>query len=399
MEHALPRRTWSLCMTSENHCTVGPAGCTFSHAPEKHERVLVVEVPAAANKAAEEGGLPALREIWNQLDDLRQISSQGSLEDTDRTNARLKKIGDIQNFVRAEINNGIYRDQLREDTKRRGLMGQVFTGQAGSLAESWYQEGAADRASRQVANKAEVEPVQTADVAHFVKSSIRDFADFREDVERLSTTAHRATLKRIRKDIYDTIDARVRNSVIAALASRATPPATTGASTVLTARGAGQYYAKGSAWSDAVADAATPGSNVVGDGVTISNGSTYSMTKRWDGSAWQTMEAILDGSLLVTGLIHGSALKVGAVEIRKPDGTLILGAGGTLAAEVAAQAGQVAVPGQSEARYQWLRDWFLRGGARLEIDPWGHVRVTTAQMVDEAIDSALAAPSPAKESK
>jgi hypothetical protein len=47
MEHALPR-TWSLCMTSENHGTVGPAGCKFSHAPEKHERVLVVEVPAAA---------------------------------------------------------------------------------------------------------------------------------------------------------------------------------------------------------------------------------------------------------------------------------------------------------------------------------------------------------------
>jgi hypothetical protein len=95
-----------------------------------------------------------------------------------------------------------------------------------------YEDIAADRASRQVANKAEIEQVQTSDVAHFVKSSIRDFADFREDLERLSTTAHRATLKRIRKDIYDTIDARVRNSVIAALASRATPPATTGASTV-----------------------------------------------------------------------------------------------------------------------------------------------------------------------
>ena len=53
MEHALPRRTagiprtWSLCMTSENHGTVGPAGCKFSHAPEKHERVQVVEIVAA----------------------------------------------------------------------------------------------------------------------------------------------------------------------------------------------------------------------------------------------------------------------------------------------------------------------------------------------------------------
>jgi hypothetical protein len=41
---AVPRY-WSLCMTSENHGTVGKAGDMFSHAPGKHERVLVVEVP------------------------------------------------------------------------------------------------------------------------------------------------------------------------------------------------------------------------------------------------------------------------------------------------------------------------------------------------------------------
>ena len=58
MEHALPRRTagtprtWSLCMTSENHGTVGPAGCKFSHAPEKHERVQVVEIVAAGSPPA-----------------------------------------------------------------------------------------------------------------------------------------------------------------------------------------------------------------------------------------------------------------------------------------------------------------------------------------------------------
>ena len=51
MEHALPR-TWSLCMTSENHGTVGPAGCKFSHAPEKHERVQVVEIVAAGSPPA-----------------------------------------------------------------------------------------------------------------------------------------------------------------------------------------------------------------------------------------------------------------------------------------------------------------------------------------------------------
>jgi hypothetical protein len=102
------------------------------------------------------------------------------------------------------------------------------------------------------------------------------------------------------------------------------------------ARGAGMYFATANTWSDGAADAATPGGNVLGDVVTVANGSDYSMTKRWDGSAWQVMGAIFHGSLFVTNSIHGAALKVGTVEVRKPDGTLILGAGGTLAAEAAA---------------------------------------------------------------
>lgn len=53
---AVPRY-WSLCMTSENHGTVGPAGCTFSHAPDKHERVLVVEVPTAAGAPVDQVNL------------------------------------------------------------------------------------------------------------------------------------------------------------------------------------------------------------------------------------------------------------------------------------------------------------------------------------------------------
>ena len=58
MENALPRRTagiprtWSLCMTSENHGTVGKAGDQFSHAPGKHERVQVVEIVAAGSPPA-----------------------------------------------------------------------------------------------------------------------------------------------------------------------------------------------------------------------------------------------------------------------------------------------------------------------------------------------------------
>ena len=54
--NAVPRY-WSLCMTSENHGTVGPAGCTFSHAPEKHERVLVVEVPTPAGAPSDQVNL------------------------------------------------------------------------------------------------------------------------------------------------------------------------------------------------------------------------------------------------------------------------------------------------------------------------------------------------------
>ena len=87
MEHALPRRTagiprtWSLCMTSENHGTVGPAGCAFSHAPEKHERVLVVEVPTAAGAPVDQVNLKLVAgpvaaptgQVAAPKDDLQQV--------------------------------------------------------------------------------------------------------------------------------------------------------------------------------------------------------------------------------------------------------------------------------------------------------------------------------------
>jgi hypothetical protein len=69
MEQALPRRTagiprtWSLCMTSENHGTVGKAGDPFSHAPGKHERVQVVEIVAAGTPPAPDVDLAGLVRI------------------------------------------------------------------------------------------------------------------------------------------------------------------------------------------------------------------------------------------------------------------------------------------------------------------------------------------------
>lgn len=50
-------RTWMLCLTSANHGVVGPLGATFKHAGEKHERVLVVEVPAAAGAPSDQVNL------------------------------------------------------------------------------------------------------------------------------------------------------------------------------------------------------------------------------------------------------------------------------------------------------------------------------------------------------
>ena len=50
-------RTWSILLTSENHGTVGPVGCAFPWAGEKHERVLVVEVPAAAGAPSDQVNL------------------------------------------------------------------------------------------------------------------------------------------------------------------------------------------------------------------------------------------------------------------------------------------------------------------------------------------------------
>ena len=100
------------------------------------------------------------------------------------------------------------------------------------------------------------------------------------------------------------------------------------------ARGAGQYFAGGSAWSDGTANAATPGDNVVSDVVTISNGGTFAMTKRWDGAAWNAIGAVFDGSLFVTESINGAALKAGTVTIFDANGKVLLGAGGEFGATV-----------------------------------------------------------------
>jgi hypothetical protein len=102
-------------------------------------------------------------------------------------------------------------------------------------------------------------------------------------------------------------------------------------------RGAGHYYASGSAWSNALADSVTPGAgSMVNDVVTISDGTTFTLTKVWDGSAWVPLGAVFDGSLFVTGSIQSSAIDTRGMVVRATDGTPIVGVGFALNAAYAA---------------------------------------------------------------
>jgi hypothetical protein len=64
---------------------------------------------------------------------------------------------------------------------------------------------------------------------------------------------------------------------------------------------------------------------------------------------------------------------------------------GYLAGRRATPARQEGDDARDAARYRWLRDWYLRDGRRSEIDPHGHVRRTTPEIMDQGIDAARAA--------
>ncbi len=101
-------------------------------------------------------------------------------------------------------------------------------------------------------------------------------------------------------------------------------------------RGSVQRYISGSSWSDASATAAVPGgSAIIGDTVTISNGSTFVSTKvatvAGTSPAWTPPGAVIDGNLLVSGSVTSSAINSNNLTIRDSGGTIILGAGTNLA--------------------------------------------------------------------
>ncbi|MBX3653188.1 MAG: DUF1983 domain-containing protein [Ramlibacter sp.] len=87
-------------------------------------------------------------------------------------------------------------------------------------------------------------------------------------------------------------------------------------------RGSVTLYASGSSWSDSTANSAitsATGSStkVIGDTVTISNGSSFAATKYWSGSAWVDPGVVINGNLLVTGTVSASAIAANTITTDK----------------------------------------------------------------------------------
>jgi len=112
-DHTAVPRYWSLCMTSENHGTVGPAGCKFSHAPEKHERVLVVEVPSPTGAPVDQVDLRLLTGTGATRPPVGQLVFRDSRQDATVDSAFLQWVHDRMRFVHGENENVDYMHKLR----------------------------------------------------------------------------------------------------------------------------------------------------------------------------------------------------------------------------------------------------------------------------------------------
>lgn len=94
-------------------------------------------------------------------------------------------------------------------------------------------------------------------------------------------------------------------------------------------RGAGQFYGSTNetSWTstvDAIADAATAGSNIISDRVTISNiPANYVETRYWNGSNWTAGGTVIDGNLVVNAEAIINKLSANYIQADKIDVTTI----------------------------------------------------------------------------
>ncbi len=101
------------------------------------------------------------------------------------------------------------------------------------------------------------------------------------------------------------------------------------------ARSRGDFFAAAAVtgWSDAAANAATPGGNIVSDTVTLHLAARgWAETRTWDGARWIPADKRIDGNLLVPGTVVADALAAGAVTARE------IAAGAVTATRIAAGA-------------------------------------------------------------
>lgn len=81
-------------------------------------------------------------------------------------------------------------------------------------------------------------------------------------------------------------------------------------------RGSVTRYGSGSSFSDAVANSLVPGGMpVIGDTVTISNGTSFAETRYWSGFSWVSPGVVIDGNLLVNGTLSAGTIAARKVRI------------------------------------------------------------------------------------
>lgn len=94
-------------------------------------------------------------------------------------------------------------------------------------------------------------------------------------------------------------------------------------------RGTVQLIASGSSWSDTTANSAitsATGSStrIIGDIVTITNNTSFSQTRAWNGSSWIAASAYINGNMIVSGTIVADQIAAGTMTgstIRTGSGT------------------------------------------------------------------------------